>query len=213
MKLYGYWRSTSSYRLRIALALKGLTPEQVSIHLVRHGGEHRSEAYRALNPQRRVPALVLDDDTVLIQSPAIIEYLEETVPEPPLLPADAVARARVRGVAAIIGCDIHPLHNVGPLDQLRREFGRTEADVAAWVARWVGEGFAAIEALIDDRGFCFGTNPGLADVYLVPQVYAARRFGVPLDAFPNILRACALAEDHPAFRSAHPSRQPDGETA
>ncbi|MGX7706606.1 maleylacetoacetate isomerase [Methylobacterium sp. Gmos1] len=211
MKLYGYWRSTSSYRLRIALALKGLNPDQSPVHLVRNGGEHRSAAYRAINPQARVPSLVLDDGSVLIQSPAIIEYLEEVHPDPPLLPADPVARARVRAVAAIIGCDIHPLHNVGPLNHLRRDLGRSEEEVGAWIGRWIAEGFAAIEALIGDEGFCFGTEPGLADVYLVPQVYAARRFAVPMEAFPRIARAAALAERHPAFVTAHPARQPDSE--
>ncbi|TGE00613.1 maleylacetoacetate isomerase [Methylobacterium nonmethylotrophicum] len=211
MKLYGYWRSTSSYRLRIALALKGVVPEQVPVHLVRNGGEQRGEAYRRINPQGRVPSLALDDGRVLIQSPAIIEYLEEVYPDPPLLPADPVARARVRGVAAIIGCDIHPLHNVGPLDHLRRDLGRPEEEVGAWIERWIAEGFAAVEALIDGEGYCFGSGPGLADVYLVPQVYAARRFAVPLEPFPKIRRAAALAEAHPAFQAAHPSRQPDAE--
>lgn len=211
MKLYGYWRSTSSYRLRIALALKGVTPDQVPIHLVRNGGEHRSEAYRAINPQTRVPSLALDEGTVLIQSPAIIEYLEEVYPNPPLLPADPVARARVRAVAAIIGCDIHPLHNVGPLNHLRRDLGRSEEEVGAWIGRWISEGFTAIEALIGNDGYCFGPEPGLADVYLVPQVYAARRFAVPLELFPRIVRAMTLAEKHPAFMSAHPASQPDRE--
>ncbi|SEP50230.1 maleylpyruvate isomerase [Methylobacterium sp. ap11] len=211
MRLYSYWRSTSSYRLRIALALKGLTPDQVPIHLVRNGGEQRGEAYRRINPQGRVPSLVLADGSVLIQSPAIIEYLEEVYPDPPLLPADPVARARVRTVAAIIGCDIHPLHNVGPLNHLRRDLGRSEDEAAVWIRRWISEGFAAIEALIGDDRFCFGREPGLADVYLVPQVYAARRFAVPLDAFPRIVRAVALGEAHPAFQAAHPSRQPDAE--
>lgn len=209
MKLYGYWRSTSSYRLRIALSLKGLVPETVPVHLVRDGGEHRGDAYRRINPQRRVPSLRLDDGRVLIQSPAIIEYLEELYPDPPLLPPDPVDRARVRAVAAIIGCDIHPLHNVGPLDHLRRDLGHGEAEVVAWITRWISEGFEAIEALIDGDGYCFGTAPGLADIYLVPQLYAARRFAVPLDPFPRIGRAVALAEAHPAFQAAHPSRQPD----
>ena len=209
MRLYGYWRSTSSYRLRIALALKGLSPEQVPVHLVRDGGEQHGPAYRRINPQGRVPSLMLDDGRVLIQSPAIIEYLEETHPEPPLLPADPVARARVRAVAAIIGCDIHPLHNVGPLNHLRRDLARSEGEVAAWIGRWIADGFAAVEALISDGDYCFGAAPGLADVYLVPQVYAATRFGVPLAPFPRIARIAARAETHPAFAAAHPSRQPD----
>ncbi len=211
MTLFDYWRSTSSYRLRIALALKGIAPDREAIHLVRNGGEQLGAAYRALNPQGRVPSLRLDDGTVLIQSPAIIEYLEETRPEPPLLPADPVSRARVRAVAAIIGCDMHPLHNSGPLGYLRRELGASEPAVAAWITRWIGDGFSAVEALIGPEGFCFGPEPGLADVYLVPQLYAARRFAVPLDGYPNILRAGALAEAHPAFAAAHPSRQPDAE--
>lgn len=211
MKLYGYWRSTSSYRLRIALALKGLSPEQVAIHLVRNGGEQNDPAYRRLNPQGRVPTLVLDDDRALLQSPAIIEYLEEVHPDPPLLPCDPIMRARVRGVAAIIGCDVHPLHNAAPLAMLRRDLGVAEDGVKAWIHRWIGDGLAAVEELVGDDGWCLGSEPGLADAYLVPQLYAARRFEVPLERFPRILRVDALAAAHPAFQAAHPARQPDAE--
>lgn len=211
MKLYGYWRSTSSYRVRIALALKGVAVEHVPVHLVRGGGEQLQPGYRAINPQARLPSLVLDDGTVLTQSPAILEYLEERYPDPPLLPADPVARAHVRAVAAIVGCDIHPLHNSGPLNHLRRDLGTAEPAVQAWIARWIGDGFAAIEALIGPDGFCFGPEPGLADVYLAPQLYAAKRFAVPLEAYPGIRRVDALCEAHSAFGSAHPARQPDAE--
>lgn len=211
MKLYTYWRSTSSYRVRIALALKNIAVEQAFVHLVRDGGEQNGPAYRAINPQGRVPALALDDGSVLIQSPAILEYLEEVYPTPALLPADPVARARVRAVAAIIGCDIHALHNVGPLNHLRKVFGCSEAQVSDWIATWMGKGLAAVEALIGDEGFSFGPEPSLADVYLIPQLYAARRFNVPLDACPRILRIEELAASHAAFRSAHPSVQPDAE--
>ncbi|MEH3145584.1 MAG: maleylacetoacetate isomerase [Methylobacterium frigidaeris] len=207
MTLHDYWRSTSSYRLRIALALKGLSPERAPVHLVR--GEQREPAYLGLNPQGRVPTLVLDDGAVLTQSPAIVEYLEEVHPAPPLLPADPLARARARAVAAIVGCDVHPLHNVAVLAHLRGPLGRPEEEVSAWIARWIGDGFAAIEALIGDEGYCFGPEPGLADLYLVPQLYAARRFGVPLDVYRRILRVEALAAEHPAFAAAHPSQQPD----
>lgn len=208
MKLYGYWRSTSSYRLRIALALKGLEADQVFVHLVR--GEQKSEAYRSLNPQGRVPTLMLDDGTVLTQSPAIIEYLEEAYPSPPLLPTDPIARAKIRAVAAIIGCDIHALHNIGPLNHLRGAFGRSESEVADWIATWVKEGLAAVEVLIgNDNSFCFGPQPGLADVYLVPQLYAARRFEVALEPFPKILKVERLAAEHEAFRRAHPDAQSD----
>ena len=211
MKLYTYWRSTSSYRVRIALALKGLETEQAFIHLVRSGGEQHGEAYRALNPQERVPTLVLDDGNALTQSPAIIEYLEETYPVPPLLPSDPTRRAKVRAVAAIIGCDIQPLHNLGPLTYLRRTLGQGEPEVSAWIATWAGSGLKAVEALIGDGPYCFGDAPGLADVYLIPQLYAARRFGVPLDAYPRIRRVEAEAEGHPAFVKAHPANQPDSE--
>ncbi|EIM24769.1 maleylacetoacetate isomerase [Microvirga lotononidis] len=211
MKLYTYWRSTSSYRVRIALALKNIEAEQAFIHLVRNGGEQNAPAYRAINPQGRVPALALDAQNVVTQSPAILEYLEEAYPDPALLPSDLVHRAKVRAVAAIIGCDIHPLHNVGPLNHLRQKFERSEQDVTGWIATWVGQGFAAVEALIGDDGFCFGPEPGMADVYLVPQLYAARRFNVPLESYPRILRVEKLAAEHEAFRKAHPSAQPDAE--
>ena len=146
---------------------------------------------------------------MLTQSPAIIEYLEEVYPNPPLLPADPVARAKVRAVAAIIGCDVHPLHNVGPLTYLRGPLGRPEEEVNGWIATWIGQGFAAVEAMISEDGYCFGPAPGLADAYLVPQLYAARRFNVPLEAYPRILRVEMLAEAHPAFQAAHPAKQAD----
>lgn len=211
MKLYTYWRSTASYRVRIALALKGLEATQSFVHLVRNGGEQHGENYRALNPQGRLPALQLDDGTVLTQSPAIIEYLEEICPAPALLPRDPVMRAKVRAVAAIIGCDIHPLHNLAPLSYLRRNLGQAEPEVTAWIATWIGQGLGAVEALIGDEGYCFGLLPGLADVYLLPQLYAARRFQVPLDRFTRVLRVERLCSEHPAFRSAHPAMQADAE--
>lgn len=205
MDLYTYYRSTSSYRVRIALALKGLDARHLPVNLLQ--GEHRQDAYRAINPQGRVPALRVDSGELLIQSPAIIEYLEERYPEPALLPADPLQRAHQRGVAALIGCDIHPLHNVAVLNRLRG-LGIDEDGVNQWIAHWIGEGLAAVEALIGDDGFCFG-QPGLADVYLLPQLYAARRFNVDLAAFPRILRVERLALEHPAFRQAHPDAQAD----
>lgn len=151
MKLYTYWRSTSSYRVRVALALKGIETEQTIVHLVRSGGEQNAAEYRAINPQGRVPTLVLDDGSILTQSPAILEFLEEVFPTPKLLPSDPVLRARVRAVAAIIGCDIHPLHNIGSLNHLRRTFGRSEPEISHWIAKWIGQGLAAVEALIGDK--------------------------------------------------------------
>lgn len=146
---------------------------------------------------------------MLTQSPAIIEYLEERYPEPPLLPFYSVARAKVRAVVAIIGCDTHPLHNVGPLAMLRRDFGLDEAQVERWIARWIGNGLSAVEHLLTNGAFCFGREPGLADVYLVPQLYAARRFNVPVNHLHRIVQAEVAALAHPAFEAAHSSRQPD----
>lgn len=206
MELYGYYRSTSSYRVRIALALKGLDYHALPVNLLK--GEQRSAAYLALNPQGRVPALRTEQGQLLLQSPAIIEYLEELQPLPALLPADPLERAQVRAVAAIIGCDIHPLHNVSVLNRLR-EAGHDEAQVSAWIGHWIGQGLAAVERLIGDQGFCFGAAPGLADVYLIPQVYAAQRFNIDLGGYPRIRRVAALAAQHPAFKAAHPSCQPD----
>lgn len=211
MKLYTYWRSTASYRVRIALAMKGVEAEQSYVHLVRDGGENRKPAFRAVNPQMRLPALELGDGTVLTQSPAILEYLDEVYPAPPLLPGDAIGRARVRAVAATIACDIHPLHNVGPLNHLRQRLDIPEDQVSNWIGTWIGRGFEAVERLIEDDGFCFGEEPTLADVCLIPQLYAARRFAVPLDAYPKILRVEERAAAHPAFVAAHPSRQLDAE--
>jgi maleylpyruvate isomerase len=211
MKLYGYWRSGAAYRVRIALNLKGVAYEHAAVHLLKNGGEQNAPAYRALNPHGRVPCLVLDDGTVLIQSPAILEWLEETYPEPPLLPKDRVQRAKIRGIAALIGCDIHPLNNVGPLNVLRGTFNADSAAIRAWAGHWITHGFNAVEQLIEGGDFCFGSAPTLADVYLVPQVAGARRFKVPLDAFPKIIRvaqACARLE---AFRRAAPETQPDAE--
>ncbi|MDU9403276.1 maleylacetoacetate isomerase [Pseudomonas sp. zfem004] len=206
MELFTYYRSTSSYRVRIALALKGLDYQALPVNLLK--GEQRGGDYLALNPQGRVPALRIDGGELLVQSPAIIEYLEEVYPQPALLPAAAEARAKVRGVAAIIGCDVHPLHNVSVLNQLR-QLGHDEAQVNQWIAHWIGQGLAAVEQLIGDEGFCFGATPGLADVYLIPQLYAAERFNIDLGGYPRIRRVAALAEAHPTFAKAHPARQVD----
>lgn len=207
MKLYGYWRSTSAYRVRIALALKGLEAKQAFVHLVR--GEQKNEPYRALNPQGRVPTLVLDDGTALTQSLAIIEYVEEAFPDPPLLPVDPVARAKIRAVAAIIGCDVHPMHNVAVLNHLRSVFGRSEPEISSWIATWIEQGLAAVETMIGEEEYCFGPAPGLADVFLIPQLYAARRFEVPLEPYKRVLRVERLAAEHRAFQMARPANQPD----
>lgn len=210
MKLYGFFRSGTSHRLRIALNLKGLAYEQVAVDLRRE--EHLGAAYRAVNPQQLVPALEVEG-RVLIQSPAIIEWLEERYPEPPLLPADAGERAQVRALAAIVGCDIHPVNNRRILEALRHRFGADEAAVNDWCGSWIAAGFDAFEALVRVQecpgAFAFGGQPTLADVYLVPQIESARRFKVDLARWPRLAaidEACGQLE---AFRRAAPAVQPD----
>lgn len=206
MELYTYYRSTSSYRVRIALALKGLDFQALPVNLLK--GEQHVAGYLAVNPQGRVPALRTDEGELLVQSPAIIEYLEEAYPQPALLPADANMRAKVRGVAALIACDVHPLHNVSVLNQLR-QLGHDETQVHQWIAHWTRHGLAAVEQLIGEHGYCFGSQPGLADVYLIPQLYAAERFNIDLSPYPRIARVAGLAKEHPAFAKAHPACQVD----
>ena len=176
--------------------------------LVPPGGANRQPAYLAINPQGRVPALRTDEGELLIQSPAIIEYLEECYPQAPLLSKDLATRAHERAVASIIGCDIHPLHN-SSTQNLLRKWGHDEAQVLEWIGHWISQGLGAVEQLIGDEGFCFGDQPGIADAFLIPQLYAAERFKVPLGAYPRIGRVAALAAQHPAFVQAHPANQPD----
>jgi maleylacetoacetate isomerase/maleylpyruvate isomerase len=209
-RLYTYYRSGAAHRVRIGLALKGVSYESVPVHLVRNGGEHLLPAYRAINPQARVPALQLSEGAIMAQSPAILEYLEETIPAPPFLPADPLARAQVRRVAAIIGCDIHPLNNVGPLSELRRS-GWSDAQVSAWISKWITQGLEAVEQLIGEEKWCFGAEPGMADIYLAPQLFSARRFKVPFDHLRRISRVSQLCDTHPAFIAASPEKQPDSE--
>ena len=210
MKLYNYFRSGSSHRLRIALALKSLEPQYVAVDLLHD--EQFSAHYRALNPQGLVPALEVDGQ-VLIQSPAIIEWLEERYPQPPLLPRDPLQRARVRALAAIIGCDVHPLHNRRVLDYLKSELHCDTPALNAWAGRWIGAAFDAIERMLAaeaSRGrLCFGDAPSLADVYLVPQMTSARRFGVDLARWPRLLDIEAACLEIPAFARAAPAAQPD----
>jgi maleylacetoacetate isomerase len=206
VKLYTYFRSSAAYRVRIALNLKGVRYESVPVNLLK--GEHTEESYAAVNPQRRIPALDIGE-AVLLQSPAILEYLDETYPEPPLLPMGALARARVRAVGAIIACDIHPLNNSSTLAYLKQRFGQDRPAVDAWYAHWVRQGFEAVEQMIEPGPFAFGSRPTLADVYLVPQIYNARRFNVALEPYPRIAavdQACAGLE---AFQAAAPARQAD----
>lgn len=210
MKLtfHGYWRSGAAYRARIGLNLKGLAYDTDPVNLVE--GAQRSEAFLALNPQGLVPALEAED-RILTQSPAILEWLEEVFPEPPLLPRTANERAEARAMAAVIGCDIHPLNNLRVTKALKSEFAASQDQVDAWAGRWIGAGFHALEAMISrhGQGWSYGDQPGLVDCYLIPQVYSAGRFNVDLEPFAQIRAIAERAAAHPAFAAAHPERQPD----
>lgn len=214
MKLYGYFRSSAAYRVRIALNLKQLDYEAIPVHLVRGGGEQFDPGYLRLNPQGQVPALD-DGRAVITQSMAIIEYLEEIHPEPPLLPADHIGRARVRALAQIIACDIHPLNNLRVTNFLTKDLGHGEADKLRWYRHWVRQGLAAVEALLHDHPmtgvYCHGDRPTLADVFLVPQLYNARRFECDLTACPTIERIDIACGELAGFRAAAPEAQSDAD--
>ena len=214
MKLYGYWRSSAAYRVRIALNLKGISAEQLSVHLVRDGGEQHKAAYSALNPLELVPTLTLDDELdadALSQSLAIIEYLDEIHPQSPLLPASALERAHVRAMALTVACEIHPLNNLRVLQYLTQTLGVDEAAKNTWYHHWVASGFAALETLLKRHSgrYCFGDTVTLADLCLVPQVYNAQRFNVDLTPYPNIMRVWTECNQLEAFADAAPERQAD----
>ena len=215
LKLYGYWRSSAAYRVRIALNLKGLAYRQVPVHLVRDGGEQNGEAYQALNPQGLVPLLVDEENggAPIAQSLAIIEYLEEIFPVPAILPADPVERAQVRALALHLACDVHPLNNLRVLQYLGRELGVDDAAKNTWYRHWVAAGLAAVEQGLAAYGdtFSLGTRPGYLEACLIPQVYNARRFDCDLDAYPRILALTARCEALEAFRHAAPDAQPDAQ--
>lgn len=213
MKLYGYFRSGTSHRTRIAMNLKQLDYESISINLAQD--EQLQSTFKAINPQGLVPVLEAKD-LVMFQSPAILEWLEEAYPQPPLLPDDTVGRVRVRSLSAIIGCDIHPINNRRILQYLRNELNVDESQVITWCQRWISEGFAALESLLAEdkhRGdFCYGNQPTLADCYLIPQVYSARRFKVDLSPYPNIVAIDKHCHTLQAFIEAAPENQPDTPT-
>lgn len=218
MTLYGYFRSSTSYRTRIAMNLKGLDYDYIAVNLAQD--EQLKSEFLALNPQGLVPVLQADD-LLLFQSPAILEWLEEVYPKNPLLPKDAAGRMQVRALSAMIGCDIHPLNNRRVLQYLRNELSVDEAEVIKWCNRWISEGFAALEKrLAQDnsrdnsrRKFCYGDSPTFADCYLVPQVSSARRFEVDLNPYPNIVQIDAHCRTLKAFSDADPMRQPDAPNA
>lgn len=213
MKLYDYFRSSAAYRVRIALNLKGVEYQQVPVSLVK--GEQSAAPFLDINPQGLVPALELDDGTLLSQSLAICEYLDEAHPTPALLPAGALSRARVRALAQAIACDIHPLNNLGVMKYLKGALSIGEEAAAQWYGHWVSEGFAALEQRLEGEGetgrFCHGERPTLADLCLVPQVYNARRFAIDLSDYPGIVAVDAACTALQAFAAAAPENQPDAE--
>jgi maleylacetoacetate isomerase len=211
VKLYSYFRSSAAYRVRIALNLKSLPYEMVPVHLTKDGGQQRKPDFVAINPQMRVPALALSSGEVITQSLAIIEYLDETNPKPPLLPADALERAKVRSVAQLIACDIHPLNNLVALQYIKRQLKHEQPEIDAWYHHWVLQGFTALEAMLEPGPYACGARVTLADLCLVPQVFNARRLKVPLEAFPKIAAVDAACLKLPAFDKARPENQPDAE--
>ncbi|HUC98062.1 MAG TPA: maleylacetoacetate isomerase [Candidatus Polarisedimenticolaceae bacterium] len=214
MKLYTFFRSSASYRVRIALNLKGLDYEQAPIHLRRGGGEQLKRAYKAINPQALVPALE-DEGRIFSQSLAIIEYLEECYPKPPLLPSDAAERAFVRSMALLIACEVHPIQNLRVLSHLKNDHKQSDEDTTRWARHWINLGLSALEQMIisvtKQGDFCFGQTPTMADLCLVPQLGNARRFGVDLSAYPKLLAIEATCMSLSAFADAAPANQPDAE--
>ena len=217
LTLYTYFRSSAAYRVRIALGLKGLVYDSIAVHLVRDGGQQHADAYRAINPQALVPSLeTADGAATLTQSLAIMEYLEEAYPDAPaLLPADLPGRARVRALAQVVACEIHPLNNLRVLRYLTQDMGLSNPQKDAWYAHWVALGLGAFEDMLATSSatgqFCHGDSPTLADCCLVPQVFNARRFGCPTQGYPTIERIVATCEQLPAFAQAAPGQQPDAE--
>ena len=210
--LHGYWRSSCTWRVRIALAYKGVDYESVPVHLLREGGEQHASEHRRLNPMAQVPVLVVNG-TPLAQSMALLEYLEEVYPTPPLLPRDPLVRARARQIAETINSGIQPLQNIGVMRRLQSDFHADAAAAQAWSRTWIAHGLTAVEALVTayGGGCCVGDEVTFADLCLVPQLFNARRFSVDVTPFPNLLRVESGLSSHPAFEAAHPSRQPDAE--
>ena len=217
IKLYSYWRSSAAYRVRIALNLKGLAYELIPVSLIANGGEHRSEAYREINPQQKIPTLI-DGERIIRQSMAIVEYIEESYEgEHRLMPSTPRERARVRSLAQIVACDIHPINNLGVMQYLEHEFNAPQVERDRWIKHWITEGFEGLEKLLETNPstgqFCEGDEPSLADICLVPQVYNAYRWSVDMKQFPLIGRIYDVCMKMDAFDRAKPESQPDAPKA
>ncbi len=212
MKLYGYFRSSAAYRVRLALNLKGIPHEHVPIHMYRDGGAHKTSAYEEINPQRLVPTLELDDGKRITQSLAIIEYLDSQFGGPKLIPPDPLLAARVRAVSYAIACDVHPLNNLRVMNYLKEDLGHSQDQVSTWYSHWIVHGgLDGVEKLVEPGPFCFGGSPTMADCCLTPQLFNARRFNVPLDGLDRLIAIDSHCATLPAFQNAHPSVQVDAE--
>ena len=212
--LYGYFRSSAAFRARIALNLKGIKPELRFIHLLKEGGQQHTATYKTLNPLELIPALV-HDGQLITQSLAIMEYLDEIVPEPPILPKDALGRARVREIACVIASDIHPVNNLRVAQHLKREFHLSDEQQANWQRHWITVGFEALEKMLslskNTGAYCYGDTATVADICLIPQIFNARRVNLEVERYPTLSRIFAHAMQHPAFDAAQPKNQPDAE--
>jgi len=212
--LYGYFRSSAAFRARIALNLKGIKPELRFIHLLKEGGQQHTAAYKTLNPMELIPALV-HDGQLITQSLAIMEYLDEIVPEPPILPKDALGRARVRELACVIACDIHPVNNLRVAQYLNRELPFSDEQRTNWQRHWIPVGFESLEKMLslskNTGTYCYGDTPTIADICLIPQIFNARRVNLEVERYPTLSRVFAHAMQHPAFDAAQPKNQPDAE--
>lgn len=213
MKLYDYFRSSASFRIRIALNLKNISYERIAIHLIKDGGQQHQSHYQNINPQGLIPALALNESTILTQSLAILEYLEEVHATPALLPSDPILKARVRAIANIVACDIHPLNNLRVLKYLKNSFGISEDQKDTWYKHWITDGFKSIEALLPKSTtlFSFEDTPNLADICLIPQIFNAVRFKCEMSAFPILQKIYQNAIAHPEIYKAFPENQPDAE--
>jgi maleylacetoacetate isomerase len=212
--LYGYFRSSAAFRARIALNLKGIKPELRFIHLLKEGGQQHTATYKTINPLELIPALV-HDGHLITQSLAIMEYLDEIVPEPPILPKDALGRARVREIACVIACDIHPVNNLRVGLYTKEKFAASDDDIARWHRHWIRLGFEALETMLslskNTGTYCYGDTPTVADICLIPQIFNARRVNLEVERYPTLSRIFAQAMQHPAFDAAQPKNQPDAE--
>ncbi len=209
MKLYGYFRSSTSYRVRILVGLKSLNVQHVEVDLIKNGGQHKHANFLAMNPQGLLPVLELPNGQILTQSPAIMEYLDEAYPNKKMLPEAAIDRAKVRAMMSLVACEIHPLNNLRVLNYLKGELHHSQDETDIWYRHWVKNGFHALEQMVGDGGYCYGSTLSMADIYLIPQLYNARRFNLDMAPYPKLVKIGDKCKKIPAFIAAHPKMVKD----